>query len=76
MIILTSMEMQLDNNKLLGVIEVRKLTSITLMRGKCKMKRYEKPDMEILTLNGQEIITSSLDLENSGSDNTVTMPDV
>jgi hypothetical protein len=46
------------------------------MRGKCKMKRYEKPNMEVLILSGQEIITSSLDLENSGSDNTVTMPEV
>lgn len=40
------------------------------------MKRYDKPDMEILTLDGQEIITQSLGLEDSGSDGTVTMPDV
>lgn len=39
------------------------------------MKKYEEPDMEIIRFDNSGIITSSLDLENSGNDNTVTFPD-
>lgn len=38
--------------------------------------KYKKPEMSVLSLEEQEVITASLEWDEDAGDGTVTMPDV